>query len=276
MIEGKLIRLGAKSVRMQENDNYELTPAPSTKSGASTGLTILAIILLVLSVGAVVAAAYYSTALNTANNTNSNLSSQITALKNAYATANASVTSLNTQVTTLNGQLASDNALISNYTAWVHTLQGTVATLQAQVNADQTTIAQLNMKINDLNHQIDTLKMQMAMDEVQIASLQAQLAAVPRFTSLSGTVAISSFTCGIFSSCTSLAVIFDSQQYGSLSSSVFSGNSYQVFLPSGTIFSVRLYYLSTFFGSTLRTCSGLPSIFATPSGTNSLSQDFTC
>jgi len=91
-----------------------------------------------------------------------------------------------------------------------------------------------------------------------------------------GIVAISSFTCGIFSSCTSLAVIFDSQQYGSLSSSVFSGNSYQVFLPSGTIFSVRLYYLSTFFGSTLRTCSGLPSIFATPSGTNSLSQDFTC
>ena len=74
---------------------------------------------------------------------------------------------------------------------------------------------------------------------------------------------------------TPFAIYFDNQYTGTLASTIFSGGTYQLYLPSGNVYQVTIYwYQSSFSGTTLQNCTARPSPF-TPTG-SSYTQEFLC
>ena len=93
----------------------------------------------------------------------------------------------------------------------------------------------------------------------------------PSFTYTHGTVNIGRTG----SQYTPFAIYFDNQYTGTLASTIFSSGGYQLYLPSGKVYQVTVYwYQSSFSGTTLQSCSARPQPF-TPTGSD-YRQDFLC
>ncbi len=159
--------------------------------------------------------------------------------------------------------------------------------LKTTVASDASQIASLNSQISQLQGQVTDLNSKLSVDQAQIdkltaqiASLQTQLAALPKVDWTTGTLTISSMTCGIgffAPSCNPIAIEFTAPS-GNLYSSVVKGGSYSLWLLNNTVYSsITVVYTSTdFFGisTSIKTCTPSPAIF-TPT-TNPTTQSFSC
>ena len=97
-----------------------------------------------------------------------------------------------------------------------------------------------------------------------VNTLRTALLVTPTFTWTHGTVDISR-------SGTALWILFDNQDTGTLSSTVFSDNTFQLYLPTGKTYSVTVYYSALL---VTQHCTARPGVF-TPSGTDD-AQNFLC
>lgn len=213
------------------------------------------------------------------NSRNSDLQAKLGDVRLEYNNATATVTLLNSKVADLNGQIAilkaehtTDQATVTDLQNQVVSLKGQLAQVQSTIDSLNQKVAGLQMQNTQLQAQINNLQSQVTNLQAQVASLQAKLAALPAFAWVSGFLS----SPGAYP----LAVIFDSSQYGSLSSAAFSDTSYSVYLPAGTVFSVRIEYeTSGFFGPNgVTTCTASPTIFSTAASDHgyALTQNFLC
>ncbi len=214
----------------------------SSPKDSSTKWKILAAVFIVTTLIGFAATAYYYNGFTNANSKNSDLSATNSDLKNTVASDASQISSLNSQIGSLNGQITD---------------------LKSQVSVDQT--------------QIDKLTAQIASLQDQVTTLQKQLAALPKVDWTTGTVTITSMTCGIFSTCNPVAIEFTDPFGGGLQSSVVTNGGYSLWLLDGVPYSpITVVYTSSVFGIliSIKTCTPSPATF-TPA-TNPASQSFSC
>src|SRR2546427_9457731 len=138
--------------------------------------------------------------------------------------------------------------------------------LNSQNSNLQNQISQLNSKNTNLQNQITQLQNQVDSLQSQVTNLQSQLSNTVNVTGLSGTVSVSSAT--------PVSIIFysGSSKDPTVSSTVFTDNSYFVIVDNGVTYTAVIVYVSS---GTIYHCNATPSVYTTPSGpSTSISQNF--